>query len=128
MLYFGGGTFFKTEIRFESVYFDKCCGVDLGWVSMAGKAWRSAVCTENSVNVVHLTHGTFSTHLLTNCMAALGANLSDKDYRLAPRTSKPANCSLGVDLYLTTVTIATGRESSLQKDSLLVLTNRGCDS
>lgn len=110
MLYFGGGTF-QTEIRLDSVYFDNCCGIDLGWVSMAGKAWRSAVCTENSVNVVNLTHGTFSTHLMTNCMAALVNGLTDEDYTLASRTSKPANCSLGVDLHLTTVTIATCRES-----------------
>lgn len=41
---------FKTEIRLDFHYLDKCCCIDLGWFSMAGKAWRSAVCMGVFVN------------------------------------------------------------------------------
>lgn len=41
---------FTTEIRLAFHYLDKCCYIDLGWFSMAGKAWRSAVCMGVNVN------------------------------------------------------------------------------
>lgn len=57
---------FKTEIRLEFYYLDKCCYIDLGWFSMAGKAWRSAVCT--GVYVKRITNACYCISIIQKLM------------------------------------------------------------